>query len=123
MTKKKAVKRADKTARDVLNMLDTFLSSDKTDNDERQKLWNILTALRGPDNDDIYQKERTTVPIRRAAFPKMAEQSDIWPCGAQFMSFSIANVPDFTPRDDDTHFDFHARAAARALGLYPPERK
>lgn len=40
-----------------------------------QQLWDILTALRGPDSGDEYLKVHTTAFIRGLAFPRWAETS------------------------------------------------
>lgn len=58
--------------REVLNQLDEVLSLDNPDSKE---LWNVLTALRGPDNDLDSHKFATTGLIRAKAFPKSYSKS------------------------------------------------
>lgn len=89
---------------DVLLGLDT----DATD------LWDILSALRGPDDRRAYgdprgSKKSATVPIRRAAFPRLAEKDDVVGKIADFYP-STFNVP-----DSFDHFTRHARDAWDAL--------
>lgn len=55
--------------RDILNKIDDTLS--KNDQSSNQ-LWDVLTSLRGPDNEDSYLKAATTLLVRSAAFPKTA---------------------------------------------------
>ena len=67
--------RAPKTAKDVLTIINDFFIlteptySGKSEDfgnrtDEASKLWDILTALRGPDDTDLSLKEATTAVIR-----------------------------------------------------------
>lgn len=81
-------------------------------------LWDVLAALRGPDND--VGKNEITIPIRRAAFPNISED----------FANSISNCPIFTSEfshdNPNTikievcqshHFAFHGKRAAKALRL------
>lgn len=60
------------TLEKVLNVIDEFLERDPYG----EQLWDILTALRGPDADnpdsEPSEKASTTAPIRARAFPKAA---------------------------------------------------
>lgn len=56
------------TAEEMLHALDEFFAA--ADIYERDKLWIVLSALRGPDSDDDVIKIRYTAPIRRAIFPQ-----------------------------------------------------
>jgi hypothetical protein len=59
-----------KTVNDMLNDLDEFfLTAPKSD---VVHLWDILAALRGPDDIDTELKTRTTARIRSLAFPRTA---------------------------------------------------
>lgn len=55
------------TVKEVLEIIDAFLMRD---DHESRDLWRILTALRGPDNDDERLKKTTTAVIRSKAFPR-----------------------------------------------------
>ena len=61
------------TVREVLDVIDEFLAR----GDSRAgALWDVLTALRGPDDESKEQlKSSTTSHIRRAAFPLLASTS------------------------------------------------
>lgn len=96
------------------------------DSDARN-LWSVLTALRGPDDDQDDGNDRrkinATIPIRRAAFPRVAAQPLSYEVGA----FGKPDVP-YLYRDSymargamygRTHFEYHAELAALALGLIP----
>ena len=55
--------------RKQLDQIDTWLCEEGG-----EKLWDVLSALRGPDVDDTVDlKETTTIVIRAAAFPQCAE--------------------------------------------------
>ena len=82
-------------------------------------LWNLLSALRGPDGcseelqhfrDSYEVKARTTVVIRSALFSKESFPADIdaW-----------TEVPsiDLNPEDQTQHFRDHIRMAAGACGI------
>ena len=61
----------------LLNQIDTYLSTDE----RAVELWDILTALRGPDLDRwAKDKTATTAVIRYTALPKTAANADpYWP--------------------------------------------
>lgn len=86
-------------------------------NDEGRHLWDVLTALRGPDNRDEELKAATTEVIRDKAF-------------GRFVVRHFANVNSDTPERmqyregmhqtkeyNTAHFEHHARAAFLALDL------
>src|SRR6478752_1244455 len=60
-----------KTVRDALDTLDTAMADMR--HDDLQAIWDVLTALRGPDNSDPDAKGISTEYVRRDAFPKAAE--------------------------------------------------
>lgn len=115
------------THREMLDAIDAFLAAHTIDG-EGGKLWDVLTALRGPDNEDVELKLTTTAPIRRAAFPKLQESlqttsregtmrwvpgySWTWPAMGDREKFTEVSAPRF-------HFGWHANGAARVLGLLP----
>jgi hypothetical protein len=121
--------------RDMLDQIDLFLCRDDRASKE---LAAVLTALRGPDSGAIAQKLSTTVPIRRAAFPKRALQ------GAPMVGTNIGSeqvysrgmmitggkfVKPLLPLDrynadsaiSKYHFEEHIILAASALGLLKVE--
>lgn len=59
------------TAKEVLDIIDDFLTNNE-DHNETRILWDVLTALRGPDAE-TFKDKGYTVAIRRAAFPQLAK--------------------------------------------------
>lgn len=128
------------TARDMLNLIDRFLvarAADRLDflaKSEAGKLWDVLSAMRGPDFESraIYHdfKSELTIPIRRAALPLTAAFSrlhhhDIAACfdGPETLPPSAADqLPTDTLNVNARHFPAHIRAAARALGMEIPPK-
>lgn len=110
------------TAREVFDVIDEFLVREALravgkGSVEGKRLWDVLSALRGPDGDDTDDlKHRQTEPIRRAAFPKLAALYDKGiniPGGAMFAGDRFIIIAD----DKEDHFNWHASSAARALNL------
>lgn len=104
-----------KTARQVLDAIDAYMV-DSGVKDSGQ-LWDVLTALRGPDSQSFGLKHDITCPIRRAAFPRMARlnrrlQPAAFGTGQRYES---TGLPD--PGHPEFHFIMHGRLAAAALGL------
>jgi len=114
--------------REILDRIDEILlAGAKADWDDAEddygvaiELWNVLSALRGPDVKDGNEfdlKDTTTVHIRRAAFPKLAAWADRarrqYAGGMQIWSRKRF---DFSS-EDDSHFIDHVRVAAKVLGL------
>lgn len=105
----------------ILNDLDE-LFSERTD--AARVMWNILTALRGPDNEDQDDKYYT-VAVRRAAFPKTANKADLghifdivsgplfaYPGG----NYRLPNITALRSWDlESDHFHSHIEGAAYAL--------
>lgn len=98
--------------RRVLDEIDTVLEQGDR---AAAQLWNVLSALRGPDDGDWLLKTQTTEPIRRTAFPKVAAKSDTLK--------GYSGIPadfygkEFTRPIGSSHFAEHVRSAANALGL------
>ncbi len=96
--------------RALLTSIDTLL---KRNDDGSQALWNILTALRGPDKGNIGKEK--TVEIRAAAFPetKAARGS------ANGAYMDPAFVPAYSVEEYETgqtwHFKSHIIRAQEAL--------
>lgn len=119
--------------RAALDYLDTILLAGGEDAEE---LWDVLSALRGPDQQRNYggetPKRDVTIPIRRAAFPRTAADIDVKrqedPYGMKYgrtpgvyQRASFGYPSDARYRGDrftgDDHFKNHGYRAARALGL------
>jgi hypothetical protein len=108
-----------KTAKEMLALLDTFLSD--ADLTESKKLWDVMTALRGPDNKSDTFKDHYTIPVRVAAFPKLAAMNGR-ETGSIFYTFDDQHG--YRPDSKDggygsplEHFVQHAHKAAFALEL------
>ena len=102
--------------REMLDWIDDFLVSHSL---EAAELWDVLTALRGPDSGELGNKLRTTVPIRVAAFPRTAAMPGEFNGGARSRAIFEGSPQDFVWPDNDSieHFDYHIRQAAHALGM------
>lgn len=111
-----------KETRQMLNTIDEFLLRCDVSSGE---LWDVLTALRGPDDnkwtnyeDGTYDstKDVTTLPIRIAAFPKSAGDKNLqarWTCSWYCLPMFVIPITDARM----THFNIHAEAAAKVLGI------
>lgn len=83
--------------------------------EEQRDLWDILSAMRGPDNDDVNLKEQTTCVIRALAFPKITAG------GQAMIAGKGSKVADINTALSDNilggagHFMSHIHAAERAL--------
>lgn len=81
--------------------------------EERQKLWNVMTALRGPDNHDDDLKTATTCIVRYAVF---GNETSVQRHG--YVNYD--NTSHLTRRKSfivNPHFRGHITAAFRALDL------
>ena len=103
--------------RKMLDQIDTFLARPATA--EPGELWDVLTALRGPDSDNEMVKEYTTCPIRRAAFPKLVSLDiDDFAPGPSCRRPGMGTMEEgYQKQDNYSHFGIHANGAARVLGL------
>ena len=86
------------------------------------ELWDILTALRGPDSDDADEKDRSTAHVRARAFPKtLAESSrggNWWQPASDDSAFpGMSTTRKGFTLPSYSHFGNHIRAAARVLDL------
>lgn len=99
------------SVRSILNRIDRFLLKG---NAASRDLWNILSALRGPDEGyHRHSKRFTTVPVRRKAFPLLATAA------MNSLHYIPADLSQkvFRPGNHSDHFSRHIRSAAMALGL------
>lgn len=130
--KKKPAIRLPATARDMLDLIDRFLLARMKDpcftKTEAAKLWDVLSALRGPDFDDgkgIELKAATTVPIRRVAFPRLTAfltKSGVYTdipaafSGADALMADIDVIDVAEARVNARHFPHHIRAPRSRWG-------
>lgn len=115
-TKKAAAPRERKpTLKQMLRTIDGFLCSGKAGH----RLWDVLSATRGPDNSDYYSlKRETTAIIRTAAFPRYAVKA------SGMLDFGLV-PPDRVLRPSGNlwcasgpnHFTSHIASAASSLNL------
>lgn len=107
---------------------DVLIKRDKPEDEIAAKeLWNILTALRGPDDmQNVDFKYHYTIPIRRAAFPRITEMPIGMGLGARFeLPFASAaekkacalrvEAKERSLGSPQLHFVFHSRMALAAL--------
>lgn len=111
---KAALTREKKELRAVLDKLDRILATEDRLGGLASKLWDVLSAMRGPDNEDASLKDSITIPIRRKAFPRTFKKGGI---SRAFFGYRNEVYP-FKVGVEFTHFNEHGRRAARALGLY-----
>lgn len=101
-----------KTLRGALNCIQQLLTKQPYSGD----LWDVLSAIRGPDSRDRKIKHATTTIIRSAAFPKR-------PCEERsFYGEDSAKRAEirkwlFKSKGDQNHFRQHVEAAFASLGL------
>ncbi len=100
--------------RTMLDRIETMLLKGDTD---AKHLEAILTALRGPDRDDIFSTAKTnhTIPVRRCAFPQLASG----PAQPTWMAFNgSSTLYDCAPGssyDAGSHYASHILRANRAI--------
>lgn len=112
-----------RTASEVLDVIDDFLSDPTILDSQRKHLWDTLAALRGPDQDPTQElKSRYTVPVRQVALPKTAQAVNEFKVRvpALFRSHSTLEGPEAVAREldyeeDEDHYRSHIHYAAQAL--------
>ena len=104
----------------LLNQIDTYLSTDE----RAAELWDILTALRGPDLDHWDKdKTATTAVIRYTALPNTAATADpssSWPYASRISAEVVRDTKSSVEQRKSLprgHFSVHAHRAFKALGL------
>lgn len=125
-TKKKQTKarsRKPTTCKEMLKIIreffddphDLYVEDDNAGFIERKKLWDILCALRGPDNHNSPLKSSTTAVIRMAALGKHSHPV----CVADFAEDEKRSVSlrKTLHGEIEDHFNWHAWMAFEALGL------
>lgn len=113
--KRKVVKRRKPkpTMRSILRYIEARIPSMTVD--EVQKLWAVLTALRGPDQSSWGLKRETTARIRSVAVPRLAEK-----CGRAQRNGDGRPIPFdilLLHNRGNSHFIRHIELAAEALGI------
>ncbi len=108
-----------RNGKQMLDVLDRFLAQH---NDDTADVWNVLAALRGPDDSsDI--KDCTTVNIRQTAFPRTvkadrARTTDIPAYMQTTEKFNPTARLNMYNQYDYDHFGAHIRSAAQALAKF-----
>lgn len=116
------------TAKAILNAIDEFFASNDITSDERKRLWLVLGALRGPDEDyetDEHPsiKGETTVVIRGIVLPKTAKADNAgttyFPAAIEYVRVkdrarALAKASRVTVGRGE-HFFTHVRDAAESL--------
>lgn len=116
-------------ASEILKFIDT--EAERMDAAERKRLWNVLTALRGPDkiigatrNLFLNYKRATTAVIRTAALPYLSSVADVMTAVDDAEKMALRRTLRTKKRrwptafkDNNQHFFTHARDAFNALGL------
>lgn len=104
-----------KTAKRMLKELRTFFRT--ADDKETAKLWDVLSALRGPDRPEQYiYKAATTGVIRQFVLPPRSSRR----CGLTVVGddqSSVERRAKLTNARVRAHFYSHVRDAFDALGL------
>jgi len=98
--------------RKALNQIENVLLKNNADS---QDLWNILSALRGPDTEEQGLKSYT-IEVRRHAFPKLTtlytvHKTNKIPASFGWWTFNS----DLRPVYSRDHFHNHIRTAQKAI--------
>lgn len=101
------------TAKQVLKEIDAMAAG--MEPLEAKKLWDVLSALRGPDAELGYAKRATTEQIRRRSLPKLAGKFVAVAPNAREVKEPWA--VEARGEISAGHFRQHAYAAFDALGL------
>lgn len=99
------------TVRGMLSQIEDFLLHR---DDKAAALWDVLSALRGPD-ERSENKNATTIHIRRRAFPRLSKLAE--DSGPRRIPASFITYAPFDPRMSSSHFTKHIRKAAKVLRL------
>lgn len=124
-----------KTMNDMIGIIRQFYGDREVRGEEKSKLWNVLSALRGPDETGIRDvpaydvKRMTTSVIREAvlggAYTRAANAvgcyASVDPDGFNFGNRRVEIMPEWEVKWEDMrrphHFLTHVRDAFKALGL------
>lgn len=100
----------------VLNNLDEVLQTDIG-----AAVWDVLSALRGPDDTSRMElKKEGTIPIRRAAFPKTARMDNWVDESARnlvdfYSSSQLSSMKAASGTTNNYHFNGHIERAVLVL--------
>lgn len=116
--KQNFVKPEIETAREMLGVLRRFLNDDFVDESEQQKLWAILSALRGP--DDLCEPDARKRHAEKKACVSLIRRAV---AGQSFTDHGAYNR--FDSEEDakirsamnESHFQKHEKLAFECLGL------
>lgn len=102
--------------KDMLSIIQNYLERADSWRDGK-RLWDVMAALRGPDEKENYTKAATTTVIRYAAFGYAPRNygADVYADQPSFAEERKAKWGD--PDDATSHFIRHAASAFNALGL------
>ena len=109
------------TAREILAAIDQWAKDQLegsppysyfSEDTEICKLWAILTGQRGPDNGDEALKDHTTAIVRAHSLYHLAIAN-----GAVVNTHDDGVTEKYSNLPVETHFIYHAVAAAAALGI------
>ena len=79
----------------------------KPNGKEGEKVWDVISALRGPDDEDYIKKGKTTAVIRNKALGNI-----------DYISVAVNTEDNFVEVVDGyDHFYNHIKEAAKALGI------
>lgn len=111
------------TPRELLDQLDTYLSDPRQPLDERRALWDVLTAIRGPDRrrDRKAFKHEVAGVIRAHAFPRTAKRLGKGQPGfrPKFTDGTLRDAAEHLA-DGGGHYQTHAWRALLALARWQP---
>lgn len=112
--KRRRAQRNQSTATDALKVIRKVMQTYYTG--EARKLWDILTALRGPDNQDIELKLATTAVIRHAVYGYVNHGGTAAPDNSIRCAYR-AKLDEAGYTKDTDHFINHAKDAFKHLNL------
>lgn len=102
--------------RQVLDQIDEYLADPAVRRGNKEKLWDVLTALRGPDDDDEAAKHSITVNVRVKALPRSALAYNT-SADEPFGPILGGGTPFDLSKANTHHFRRHASTAATALNI------
>lgn len=118
-----------KTAREMLLEITDFLNHGN--GQEAKKLWDVLSAFRGPDNENYNDnlKDKTTAIIRRVSGIEESVLGRVYPNGGniqEVLRLIVSNIDDPSKIDECNkmwnHFGSHVRKAKNSLICMFPEK-
>lgn len=119
---KRSHARKPKTAMEVVEIIRQFFAGQENGGvsyKEAEKLWDMLTALRGPDDENFRLKDAVTVPFREAFLGEEAAIMVQQHQGAFTREHRSNKKEHLKIREtmSDGHFRGHLKKAFKAIGL------